>query len=279
MNVVKESDTKLLVLIVLAAGLAGTLWYFRNDIFPPADEPVVVQPEPAVEEVPVQSGPIHPLAPSEPSEPFEDELVPLPPLDDSDDYFLQALIDNFGTDLDRMLVDEALIDKFVATVDNLTRSHVSEKIRPVGRLSGAFAVVAAVDDGPFYLNPDNYGRYDLLVNLVAGADPEAITAMYRHFYPLFQESYVRLGYPDAYFNDRVVEVIDHLLATPELDEPVRLVRPHVLYEFANAETEALSSGQKLLLRMGGEHAARIKRVLQDLRVLIVQSPGSPPTMT
>jgi hypothetical protein len=272
-NVVKESDTKLLVLIVLAAGLAGALWYFRNDILPPADEPVVLQPEPIVEEVPARSGPIHPLAPPRPSEPFEDELVLLPPLDDSDGYFLLALIDTFGPGLERMLVNEALIDKFVATVDNLTRSHVSEKILPVGRLSGTFAVVAAVDDGRFYLNHDNYERYDLLVNLVARADPEAITAMYRHFYPLFQESYLRLGYPDRYFNDRVVEVIDHLLATPELDEPVRLVRPHVLYEFADAELEALSSGQKLLLRMGGEHAARIKRVLQDLRVLIIQSPG------
>jgi len=270
---VKGPDTKLLLLIVLAAGLVGALWYFRNDILPPADEPVVMQPEPTVKEVPAQSGPIHPLTPPRPSESFEGELVPLPPLDDSDGYFLLALIDNFGTDVGRMLVNEALIDKFVATVDNLTRSHVSEKIRPVGRLSGAFDVVAAVDDGPFYLNPNNYERYDLLVNLAAGADLEAVAAMYRRFYPLFQESYLRLGYPDAYFNDRVVEVIDHLLATPELDEPIRLVRPHVLYEFADAETEALSSGQKLLLRMGGEHAARIKRVLLGMRVLIVQSPG------
>jgi hypothetical protein len=70
-----------------------------------------------------------------------------------------------------------------------------------------------------------------------------------------------------------VEVIDHLLATPEPGEPIRLVRPHVLFEFADAELEALSSGQKLLLRMGDEHAAKIKRVLQGLRALIAQSPG------
>ena len=113
----------------------------------------------------------------------------------------------------------------------------------------------------------------MLVNLVIRADLEAIAATYCRFYPLFQESYVRLGYPDGYFNDRVVEVIDQLLLTPEPDEPIRLVRPHVLYEFADAELEALSSGQKLLLRMGGEHAASIKRVLQGLRALIAQSPG------
>jgi len=270
---VKDPDAKLLVLIVLVAGLAGALWYFWNDIFPPVDEPVAVQPAPVVDEAPAQSGPVHPLAPSSASRPLESEFAPLPPLDDSDGYFLLALIDNFGPDLGRVLVNEALIDKFVATVDNLTRSHVSEKIHPVGRLSGAFAVDAGDNDGQFYLNRDNYERYDLLVNLVTRADLETIAATYRRFYPLFQESYRRLGYPDGYFNDRVVEVIDHLLETPEPHEPIRLARPHVLFEFADAELEALSSGQKLLLRMGGEHAASIKRILLELRVLILQSPG------
>jgi hypothetical protein len=272
-NFVDDPDVKLLVMFVLAAGLVGALWYFRDDILPSADEPVVVQPESAVEEVPAQRGPIHPLAPSRSSVPFDGELVALPPLDDSDSYFLLALIDSFGPDVGRVLVNEALIDKFVATVDNLTRSHVAEKIRPVGRLSEAFRLDAAGNNGQFYLSLDNYKRYDLLVNLVAKADLEVVAATYRRFYPLFQESYVRLGYPDGYFNDRVVEVIDHLLLTPEPDEPIRLVRPHVLYEFADAELEALSSGQKLLLRMGSEHAATIKRVLQGLRAHIAQSPG------
>ncbi len=268
-----DPDVKLLVLIALAAGLAGAFWYFRDDILPQADEPVVMQPEPIVEEVPTQSRPIHPIAPSRPSDSIDRKLVPLPPLDDSDAYFLLALVDVFGPDVGHMLVNEALIDKIVATVDNLTRSHVAEKVRPVGRLSGAFVVDAVGNNGQVYLSLDSYERYDLLVDLVVRADLEVIAATYRRFYPLFQESYVRLGYPDGYFNDRVVEVIDQLLVTPEPDEPIRLVRPHVLYEFADAELETLSSGQKLLLRMGVENAARIKQVLQDLRALIAQSPG------
>lgn len=267
-----DPDLKLLLMFVLAAGLVGALWYFRDDIRP-ADEPVVVQPETVVEEVPTQRGPIHPLASPRSSATLDGELVALPPLDDSDSYFLLALIDSFGPDVGRVLVNEALIDKFVATVDNLTRSHVAEKIRPVGRLPEAFRVDAERNSGQFYLRPDNYERYDLLVSLVAKADLEVVAATYRRFYPLFQESYVRLGYPNGYFNDRVVEVIDHLLLTPEPEEPIRLARPHVLYEFADPELEALSSGQKLLLRMGGQHAATIKRVLQGLRALIAQPPG------
>jgi len=212
------------------------------------------------------------LAPSKPAESLEHKLVPLPPLDDSDSYFLLALVDTFGPSVESILVNEGLVDKFVATVDNLTREQVAEKIRPVGRLSKTFKVDPAGADGYFYLSPDNYKRYDFLVRLVAAARPEVIVEMYRRFYPLFQRSYERLGYPNAYFNDRVVEVIDQLLATPEAVEPVFLVRPNVLYEFADAEFEALSSGQKLLLRMGDKNAETIKQVLQSLRALIVQSP-------
>lgn len=272
MNRVDDPDVKLLVLIVLAAGLAGAFWFFRDDILPATQEPVVVLPEEIAEEAPTQNLPTHPITPPGPLETENRNLVPLPPLDDSDAYFLLALVDVFGTDVERLLVDEALIDKFVATVDNLPRSHVAEKIRPVGRLSGAFVTDVSDDDKAIFLEPDNFVRYDLLVALMAGADLEMVTATYRRFYPLLQESYRRLGYPDAYFNDRVVEVIDLLLLTPEPDEPVRLVRPHVLYEFADEELESLSSGQKLLIRMGNDHAAVIKRVLGDLRVLITRAP-------
>jgi len=266
---VDDPDVKLLVFVVLLAGLAGAFWFFRDDILPQADEPVVMEPAVVVEEEPTPGGPVHPITPFGQSTSPDRKLVPLPPLDDSDSYLLLALIDIFGPDVEPVLVNEALVDNFVATVDNLTRSHVAEKIRPVNRLTESFVADAADDQGLYYLNPDSYKRYDLLVNFVVRADLELVAETYRRFYPLFQESYVRLGYPDAYFNDRAVEVIDHLLLTPEPKNPVRLVRPHVLYEFADAELEALSSGQKLLLRMGSENAARIKRVLDEFRALII----------
>jgi hypothetical protein len=268
-NVVNNPVVKLLALILLIAGLAGAFWFFRDDILPLVDEPVVMEPEAVVEMEPTRSGPVHPITPFGESTLPDRKLVPLPPLDDSDGYFLLALVDILGPDVERVLIDKALVDNFVATIDNLTRSHVAEKIRPVGRLSKSFVADAADDEGLYYLNPDNYKRYEFLVNLVAGADLADAAETYRRFYPLFQESYVRLGYPDGYFNDRAVEVIDHLLETPEPEDPVRLVRPHVLYDFADTELEALSSGQKLLLRMGNENAASIKRVLKGFRALIV----------
>jgi hypothetical protein len=62
----------------------------------------------------------------------------------------------------------------------------------------------------------------------------------------------------------LVFVIDHL-ETPEVSEPVELVRPKVLFEFADSDLEDLSASQKLLIRIGPENAAVIKGKLREIR--------------
>jgi len=118
------------------------------------------------------------------------------------------------------------------------------------------------------MGEENYARYEYLVSMVEVVDLNSLVDTYRRYYPLFQEAYVELGYPSGYFNDRVVEVVDHLLAAPSPDEPVELTRPHVLYEFSDAEFEALSSGQKFMLRIGNENAERLQQTLRDIRLRI-----------
>jgi len=51
-------------------------------------------------------------------------------------------------------------------------------------------------------------------------DNHKLIAVYVEYYPLFQQAYDDLGYPSAYFNDRLVEVIDHLLETPDTKDPM-----------------------------------------------------------
>ena len=263
---VNDSDLRWLVIVVALVALGAAAWYFR-DLFV-SEPPAVAGPGVETPGDEVRLGPIHPLEPAEAAGEDGRTLVPLPPLDDSDGYFSLALTDIFGPGLARLLVSEALIDKVVASIDNLPRSHVSEKVRPVGQLGGSFIATIPDDDDQVFLSGENHARYDELVNTITAADPEVVVGTYRRFYPLFQEAYVRLGYPDGYFNDRLVEVIDHLLETPEVDEPLALTRPNVLYEFADPDLESLSSGQKLLLRMGPDNAARIKKMLAEVRALI-----------
>lgn len=256
----------------MVAGVLGIAFLFRDlwmpRLFPERETAPTVEPATAPEpdEAGERAAPRHPIAPPaiEPGEARETQ--PLPPLDDSDAYFLLETGLIFGVGLESMLLRDGIIDRFVATVDNLPRKQVSEKIRPVKNLPTPFAVENDFGNGQlFFLGEENFKRYDALVAQIDSANIYDIVDMYRRYYPLFQESYERLGYPNAYFNDRLIEVIDLLLSTPEPEEQLTLMQPNVLYEYSLEELEALSSGQKLLLRMGNEHAARIKGVLRELR--------------
>ena len=46
---------------------------------------------------------------------------------------------------------------------------------------------------------------------------------------------------------------------------MELTREHVLFEYRDPELEALSSGQKMLIRMGNDNARRVKQVLRSVR--------------
>ena len=100
-------------------------------------------------------------------------------------------------------------------------------------------------------------------------------ALYIRYYPLFQEAYEDLGYPGQYFNDRLVQVIDHLLQTPEVRGPIQLKQGRVFYEYADPALEARSAGQKLLLRMGAANEALVKQKLRELRVVVTTSQERP----
>ena len=51
---------------------------------------------------------------------------------------------------------------------------------------------------------------------------------------------------------------------------VAVVQPRVMFEYADADLEARSAGQKLLIRMGPANARTIKAKLRELRAEIVK---------
>ena len=124
-------------------------------------------------------------------------------------------------------------------------------------------------DTVFVLGPATYSRYEPFMRVVDAADPEGLADLYVRLYPLLQQAYEELGYPERQFHVRLLEAIDDMLAAPEIEGPVPLVRPHVLYEFADKALEARSAGQKALLRIGPQHAARLKEKLTAFRADIV----------
>lgn len=251
-------------LVILLVALAGAGWYYWQAKPGFEESPALELPQPSQPEAPRTETRRAPLNPVPKSTPTKVERDPLPLLAESDGAFRHEVVELFGDFVGRLLVNEALIEKLVATVDNLPSAEISEKIRPVGRLTTA-PIVESAGNGTFRFGESNFARYNYPVALLTTVEIDRIVEAYRHFYPLMQESYGRLGYPDGYFNDRLIQVIDHLLQTPEPARPIVLVRPNMLYEFADPDLESLSSGQKLLIRIGPENAVRVRQVLSSFR--------------
>ena len=184
-------------------------------------------------------------------------------LESSDIAMREALAGLFAGKLPAFVQPMNLIRNIVATIDNLPRSKAAPRLWPVQPTSGALATISAGDN--LVIAADNSTRYAPAVALVHAIDSKQLIAIYVRFYPLFQQAYRDLGYLDGYFNDRLVAVIDHLLATPSVRQQIALVQPKVLYQFADPELEALSAGQKAMLRIGPENAAVIKAKLREIR--------------
>jgi hypothetical protein len=266
----------LIVAAVLAIGGYLAWRHFQPAPTVPAEAPVAAAPTPApATPAPPPTEPAiqHPVEPpaAEPAAP-----APLPTLADADPYVRDALIGLLGRErvLSALQLD-GFVRRVVATVDNLGRTHAPVTMWPVVPTPGRFVVTKSAD-GSELIAPDNARRYAPFVALVESLDSAQAVALYRRLYPLFQQAYEELGFPQRYFNDRLVQVMDQLIATPVPAAPpaVKLVevkgevpstRPWVRYEYVDPTLESLSAGQKVLLRVGADNQRRLQAKLVDLR--------------
>ena len=245
---------------VVAAAIAAGGWYWYAGRARPAAEPRpahVAAPQPAAETAPAIE---HPMPAG--------GATALPALNDSDPAVRDSLTGVFGREpVEKFLVPQNIVRHIVVTVDNLPRRKVAVDLRPVKPTAGQ--TLTATQGDLTTLSDANFERYAPLVRVVQGTDVKALAVVYQRLYPLFQQAYEDLGYPGKYFNDRLVEVIDHLLQTPEVSAPIPVVQPKVFWEYADPTLENRSAGQKLLIRMGPQNARIIKAKLREFRAEIL----------
>lgn len=267
-------------LVVIGVATGGWMWWQHRQVAPPASveaEPAAVASAVAANPAPLPATPAiqHPierLAPAAPSS----QALPL--LDQADAVVTRDLTELLGTGpAMRMLQLDGFVRRVVATVDNLGRAHASARMWPVLPVEGRFTVQR--DGDAEVIAPANSARYAAFVRLVESVDTARAVALYVKLYPLFQQAYQDLGYPQGYFNDRLVEVIDSLLATPEpagpiavhltdVKGPIASQRPWLRYEFVDPTLQALPAGSKMLLRMGPDNERRLKARLVQWRSAI-----------
>ncbi len=266
------------VLGAVLLAVAGAAWWWWQGSKPPAPPPPA-PPLARVPDMPPASGPAkaepprieHPIEQAPAAAAPAKDPPALPPLVESDSALRAAISKLIG---EKSLLEffhmRDIANRIVATVDNLPRAKVAQKVLPVRGPGGLLAIEGQGEAR--VIGAENAARYAAYLRVLEAVDSKQLAALYVRFYPLLQQAYRELGYPQGHFNDRLVTVIDHLLATPEVEGPIRLVQPKVLYEFADPALESRSAGQKLLLRMGAANAAAVKKKLRELRREVTASP-------
>lgn len=196
----------------------------------------------------------------------EPEIIPdpLPSLNESDPEITRALAAMVGAKaLQAYLVKSDIISRFVTTIDSLAYRQVPIQGNPVRSAPGSFKTH---DEGEnIVLSEENFARYDGYVALIDTAGTDVIMTFYQRYRPLFQQAWEENGHEGS-FNQRLVEVIDELLATPDVPRPVYLTKPEAVYLYAQAELESMTAGQKILVRMGSANAAVVKEKLTEIKL-------------
>ena len=242
----------------------------------PVTKPVADSaPPPPPEAAPPKPAVSHPV----PSDASHREL---PPLDRSDEYLSRVLRELLGRKpVASFLNLDDFARRFVATVSNLASDSASPQRWPVRETPGRFETDTRGEH--LVISSRNATRYAPFVSFAEAIDSRKAVATYVAMYPLLQRAYEELGEAIPYFNDRVVAVIDDLLATPDMGEAVRV--KHVsadgaapsptaarLTLYDDPSLENRTAGQKILMRIGQDNAKRLKAKLADIRDLLVSQP-------
>ncbi len=269
----------LIIGIIIVVILALVFWPSKEDE-PVAPEPEVVQPdvEAPVEEVPdvFETKPAPP--PLELEEP--DEVAPMPepvepdpePLDVSDPAIKASLLDiSNATDdsVNRMIVNEGLLQRFVVSVTNLANDEMAPNHQLLTPPEQTFRVYSQADKQ--WIDAASYKRYTPYVNMLESFDSEALLGMYDIYKGDIQDKYAEIGDSDKNFNEVVLEAIDQLLDTPEVPVPVEVYTDSVTYKYTDPRLENLNEPQKQLLRTGPDNMRRIKAKLREIKVLLEEN--------
>ncbi|MFA5919898.1 MAG: DUF3014 domain-containing protein [Methylococcaceae bacterium] len=188
----------------------------------------------------------------------------LPELPGSDGPFREAMI-RISPGLASWLSTDELIRKYVLIANDFSQGLWLEKHMRFLKPAQPFTVEQT--DTRMFIADKSYQRYDKLAKAIAAMNIQSTLAVYKNFRPLLLQVFAGFSYPaDHQLDDILIKAAAEILAAPVIEEPVALVRPSVLYKFADKKLEALNPVSKQMIRMGPENT----RIIQNKVRLLVE---------
>ncbi len=224
----------------------------------PPDQPPAVAATPVINEAPDEVE-----MPEAIVEESDSELVQLPSLNNSDEFLFEGLraLQN-GAALVRVLANEQLLRSFVVFVENISRGEFPQTGLPYKRIEQEMQV-RNIDDNLFVMDESAHARFDEVVELFVSIDTDQAMTLYRTLSPLFQQAYAEIGFRNVNFDDTLRSAINTVLRSPNVEGPYQLVKPSVMYLYADANIENLEEVHKQLIRIGPENAEKLKTKLRE----------------
>ena len=231
-------------------------------IQPEADSPPIVAA--VAEEVEIAPSPREVEVVAEESI-VEDEpnVVQLPTLNNSDTFVFEGLeaMQN-GASVLRLLAQDQIVRKFVVFVENISRGEFPQPGLPY-RALGEEMPGRNIDENFFVMEDSAHARFDEIVQTFVSLDTDAAVTLYRALSPLFQQAYAEIGFRNVSFDETLRLSINNIVRTTNMAGPYQLVKPSVMYLYADASIENLQEVHKQLLRIGPDNTIILKAKLRE----------------
>jgi len=224
----------------------------------PREEPPAIAATPVILDAPIEVEIAAPVA-----EELSTELVELPSLNDSDGFVFEGLraLQN-GAALIRVVADEQLIRSIVVFVDNISRGEFPQTSLPYKRI-GQEMSVRNIDENLFVMEANAHDRFNQLIDTFVAVDTDQAMILYRTLQPLFQQAYAEIGSRNVNFDDTLRSAINAVLRSPNVEGPYQLVKPSVMFLYADSNIENMEEMQKQLIRIGPGNTEKLKAKLRQ----------------
>ena len=229
----------------------------------PQQEPAsIALSEPEIAALPEEVEPEE-LAPEPELNEDETNVIELPTLTDSDPFVFETLqtLQN-GMALVNALAEDQIVRKFVVFVENISRGEFPQTGLPYKGL-GQEMPVSEIDDNLFVMDQVAHSRFDQVVSTFVETDTDSAVIIYQKLLPLFQQAYAEIGFRNVSFDETLRAAINNVLRTTNMEGPYQLVKPSVMYLYADSSVENLAEVHKQLLRIGPDNTSALKAKLRE----------------
>ena len=265
----------IVVIALILIGLAGGGWFYFVNL--KQEEGAVYETKilniPPASEVSIDESELEPalinnrrpdIEALDDAQALRNQLFVLPELRSSDGPFREAII-RVSPGLVPWLNTGQLIRKYVLIANDFSQGLWLEKHMRFLKPGQPFTVDEA--DSGMFISHKSFQRYDGLAAAINAMDVKSSMAIYKNFRPLLLQVFAEFSYPPEHqLEDILVKAAAEILAAPTIEEPIALVRPSVLYKFADKKLETLSPVSKQMIRMGPENT----RIIQNKVRLLVE---------